>query len=408
MKSLVFLSILVLCTACKSLGLPKAGPSGTTITTQPSLIPSQPASSLLPIFMATPTLLIPSPTPIFDVVSDNVAISQQGQIYASGFGTLGDDMRHIVQWDGTKWIALGNGFSTTGNTLVTDGAGHLYTEIFTDSEQGMATAIMRWDGTKWENVTENFNTVVDTLKGGRVSSNIPVWALAVDGEDNLYAAGAFFYPSTDNTAEFPMGYVAKWDQETWTVLGQGFDKVNIFALAVNATGKVYVSGEQPLTPEGNCSYIAQWEGKKWIKINASMPNASLHLALDKSGLLYAAGQLNTPGGYIVSWDGTDWITITNQLEGEAPAVFDMAVDKNGYLYIGGSFEAVGGIPARNIAYWDGNSWHALGTGLNERVRALAFDPSGELYAVGFFTEAGGVPANHAARWDGKIWRALEP
>jgi len=69
---------------------------------------------------------------------------------------------------------------------------------------------------------------------------------------------------------------------------------------------------------------------------------------------------------------------------------------------------VSNVPARNIAYWDGNSWHGLGNGANERVVALTFDPSGYLYAVGFFTEAGGNPAYHVARWDGVTWHALEP
>jgi hypothetical protein len=408
MKSLVFLSILALCAACVPQGLSTVAPSSTLIATPSSLSTAEPASTSGPAPTITPALFLPSPISIFDVVVDNVAISQQGQIYASGFGTMGVDIRHFAQWDGTKWIALGNGYSTAGDTLVTDGAGHLYTEIMTDSQQSLSNAIMRWDGAKWEDITGNFSVEVDLLKAGRLSSNIPVVALAVDGEDNLYAAGAFFYPSEDHTTEFPMGYVTKWDQETWTVLGKGFDKVNIFALAVNAAGEVYVAGEQPLTPEGNSNYIAQWDGEKWTRINTSMPNISLHLALDKSGLLYAAGQLNTPGGFIVSWDGTDSIIIADRLEGEAPAVFDIAVDANGHLCIGGSFESVNDTPARNIACWDGSTWHALGNGVNKQVDALAFDPSGDLYAVGFFTEAGGLSANHVARWDGETWYALGP
>lgn len=406
MKSLIFLCILTLCTACTPQDLPTVEPSPTLIATPPSLATSKPGSTPFPTPTTRPTLLPPSPTPIFEVVINNVEIGRQGQLYASGFGAYGDDLRHFAQWDGAKWVALGNGFKTAGNSLAVDSAGHLYTEILTDSEQCMA--IMKWDGARWENMTANFSIVVDALKAGRVSCNVPVVALAVDGEDNLYTAGMFYYPSADYIDELPMGYVAMWNKETWTVLGQGFDKVNIFALAASATGKVYVSGEQPLTPEGNSSYIAQWDGEKWTQINTIKLNTCLSIALDKSGRLYAGCQLNAPGQLIVYWNGTDWITITDQLEGEAPAVFDMAVDKNGHLYIGGSFESVSGTPARNIAYWDGSLWHALGIGVNERVEALAFDPSGELYAVGFFTKAGGLPADHVARWDGETWHTLGP
>jgi hypothetical protein len=250
--------------------------------------------------------------------------------------------------------------------------------------------------------------VVDILKAGRLSSNIPVVALAVDGEDNLYAAGSFYYPSADNTAEFPIGYVAKWDQDTWTVLGKGFDKVYIFALAVSPTGEVYIAGEELRTPDGNSSYIAKWDGKKWKQINTSKLNTSGYLALDKSGGLYVSSLMSEPSGTIDYWDGTDWRTITAQLAGEAPAILDMAVDANGDLYIGGSFESVNGIPARYIAYWDGSSWHALGKGFNQQVNALAFDPSGDLYAVGFFIEADSLSAQHIAYWNGKTWHALGP
>ena len=96
------------------------------------------------------------------------------------------------------------------------------------------------------------------------------------------------------------------------------------------------------------------------------------------------------------------------MEGEAPAVFDIAVDANDHLCIGGSFDAVNDIPARNIACWDGSLWHALGDRVNKQVDALAFDSGGNLYAVGLFSEAGGMPAHQIARWDGMAWHSLEP
>jgi len=406
MKSLVLLYILVLCTACAPQGLPAAEASPTRITTQPSLATTTPVSTSFPAPTATPTQLLPPPTPIFEILIDNVAIGPQGQLYATGFGAYGNDLRNFAQWDDTSWIALGSGFQTASNSLAVDSADHLYAEILTDSQQSMSNAIMRWNGAKWEDITGNFSIAVDTLKAGRVSSNIPVAALAVDGEDNLYAAGSFYYPNADHTAEWPMGYVAKWNQETWTVVGQGFDKVNIYALAVSATGKVYVSGEQPGT-----GFIAQWDGETWTEIGTSklVPCLNIrNLALDEAGGLYASCIWSEAGELIFYWDGTDWITIADQLQGEAPYVADMAVNHNGQLYIGGSFDVVSGVPAMNIAIWDGSSWHALENGVNQPVNALAVAPSGELFAVGAFTKAGDLPVHYVARWDGKTWHAMGP
>ncbi len=40
------------------------------------------------------------------------------------------------------------------------------------------------------------------------------------------------------------------------------------------------------------------------------------------------------------------------------------------LYAGGEFTAAGGVSANRIAKWDGESWSALGTGMNWFVRTL--------------------------------------
>ena len=96
----------------------------------------------------------------------------------------------------------------------------------------------------------------------------------------------------------------------------------------------------------------------------------------------------------------------------AVASFDGSVDAiaavGSRIFVGGSFTiANGGVPVRNVAVWDGNTWSPVGSGMNGAVAALAWDPaSGRLYAGGRFTDAGGVPANGAAMWDGQRWSAL--
>ena len=399
MKSLVLLFILVLCTACGPQGSPAAEVSPTIATTK-----AAPTSFSAPT--GTPTQLLPSPTPIFEILIDNLAFGPDGQLYATGFGAYGNNLRNFAQWGDTDWIALGSGSEPSGNALVVDSANQLYTSIITDPDQGQTTAMMRWDGTKWDDITSNFSTAVDALMAGRVSSNIPVAGLGVDGEDHLYAAGMFYYPNTDHTQEFPMGFAAKWDQENWTVLGQGFDKVNIYAMAVSGAGKMYVSGEQP-----GSGFIAEWDGETWTEIGTSKLDACTNirnLALGEAGGLYASCIWSEAGEFIFHWDGTDWTTLTDRLDGEAPYVADMAVDANGHLYVGGSFDSVSGVPARKIAYWDGSSWHALGEGFDQPVNALAVAPGGELFAVGAFISAGDLPVHYVARWDGETWHALGP
>jgi len=66
------------------------------------------------------------------------------------------------------------------------------------------------------------------------------------------------------------------------------------------------------------------------------------------------------------------------------------------VYAGGYFTTAGGSAARNIAKWNGNSWSALGSGMNDDVKALAASGT-DLYAGGYFTTAGGRVSPYIAR-----------
>jgi hypothetical protein len=65
------------------------------------------------------------------------------------------------------------------------------------------------------------------------------------------------------------------------------------------------------------------------------------------------------------------------------------------LYAGGYFTTAGGSAANNIAQWNGSSWSALGSGVNDSVFALAVSGS-TLYAGGGFTTAGTNVSAYAA------------
>src|SRR5262245_52723033 len=68
-----------------------------------------------------------------------------------------------------------------------------------------------------------------------------------------------------------------------------------------------------------------------------------------------------------------------------------AIDSSGNCYIGGGFGVVGDVVANHIAKWNGVTWTALGSGLNNVVYALATS-SNNVFAGGVFTTAGGSPA----------------
>ena len=132
--------------------------------------------------------------------------------------------------------------------------------------------------------------------------------------------------------------------------------------------------------------------------------------------LYVGGDFVRAGGQaaarIARWDGTGWSTLGSGLDNRVRALCVYDDGSGPALYAGGSFVQAGAQPVGRIARWDGASWSSVGGGVGssfDSVNALAVydDGSGPaLYAAGQFSSAGGVPANRIARWDGSAWSAL--
>lgn len=111
-----------------------------------------------------------------------------------------------------------------------------------------------------------------------------------------------------------------------------------------------------------------------------------------------------PANNIAAWDGYSWSALGDGLGGGTASVDALEVF-NGHLIASGGFTSAGGAPASRIARWDGNAWYTLGSGLNQSAVELCVY-QGELVACGGFTMAGGVAAPHVAKWNGTTWSAV--
>jgi len=78
---------------------------------------------------------------------------------------------------------------------------------------------------------------------------------------------------------------------------------------------------------------------------------------------------------------------------------------NTELVAGGSFTLTGFTSVNRIAKWNGSSWSALGSGLNDFVQTMDLF-GGRLWVGGNFTTAGGMSAPYVCRWDGSTWIPL--
>lgn len=89
-----------------------------------------------------------------------------------------------------------------------------------------------------------------------------------------------------------------------------------------------------------------------------------------------------------------------------PLINAFAALPNGRLVVGGRFGSVGGVPAANIAVWDGIAWNSLGGGPGGPVSKLAVGANGDLWVAGSFSLSSGGVANGLARWAGGSWSQI--
>lgn len=288
------------------------------------------------------------------------------------------------------WVSMGGfpGADGSVNDMTFDDSGNLYIGgNFTVVGDVFASRVAKWDGSIW------------SALGAGVDGSVT--ALVISGT-NLYVGGNFGNAGGNSTIG-----IAKWDGTQWSALGSGMNS-SVYALAVSGTN-LYAGGEFSTAGGVAAKGIAKWDGSNWSALGSGMgpdwANPRINALLISGTNLYVGGGFTTAGGqpadYVAKWDGNTWSALGSGLDG---IVWALAADATN-LYAGGWFTNAGGLPANRIAKWDGNVWSALGAGLGSSVYALAVAGT-NLYVGGEFTTAGAGAANRMAKWDGTTWSSL--
>ncbi len=287
-------------------------------------------------------------------------------------------LNRIAKWDGEDWTDLGSGLNNNVKVLLShdfDGSGGDPARLIAGGNF-MASGgipfenVASWDGVNWRPVGSGLGGSLYTLSQFDFDGTGPE-------PSSLVASGYGILPPGG-----PSTRVAKWNGSDWVPVGGHFNNWVEILTTIDFDG----DGPNPptLVAGGNFSHaggvlvnkVTQWDGVGWQPIGEGIPS----------------GWTST----LFGWDR----------DGDGPGV--------PLLVAGGVFEASGGVAPNYIAIWDGVSWEGLGGGMNGRVAGLgSFDPDGsgpapaDLIAVGTFSMAGGVPANNIARWDGANWHAMD-
>jgi hypothetical protein len=266
--------------------------------------------------------------------------------------------------------------------------------------------VARWTGTAWETVSPGVNY--------RYNSRDFFLRVLDDGSGPaLYLAGDFLAQAeitSDNVARYRHGH---WEglpclaapTPDVTVHDDGSGPA-LYAPQLFATGSV-----------------ARWTGGSWAPVPGRVDQnaaASLLSYDDGSGrALVAGGSFSKIGAansqLIARWRAGAWEPLTVRAGGPDLPAWSVCRYNPGtgpLTVIGGDFTRAGDTPAARIAAWDGHQWSGLGSGMggaDAYVGALLAEdapPGPVLYAGGHFATAGGVPARNIARWDGSAWSAV--
>jgi alpha-tubulin suppressor-like RCC1 family protein len=220
----------------------------------------------------------------------------------------------------------------------------------------------------------------------------------------------------DHRAAYPVRIDPTFSDADWLSMGDEVPGTGgeVSALVVDGTGNLYVGGRFTVAGKVVANGIAKWDGSAWSALGSGMSNAPglstlvYALALDGSGNLYAGGFFSNAGGVsaknIAKWNGSTWGALGSGMNNSVSALLVSGTD----LYAGGDFTTAGGVSVNKIAKWNGSGWSALGSGVSgsySSVRALAGSGT-NVYVGGSFTTAGAVSANRVAKWDGNAWSAL--
>lgn len=238
-------------------------------------------------------------------------------------------------------------------------------------------------------------------------------------------------------------FIGRWDGSQWHPLGTGLTGAGQALTEFDhdhdeATPRRLVVGGQFPTAGGLAvNSIASWDGDSWsgfgegLRLSKFGGRALALLAMDWDAegpggeSLVVGGEFDQAGGQpaanIALWNGDSWAPFGGGVAGVVLDLESWDPDDEGPLpavvVVGGRFAAASGVPAVNVASWNGSEWSAFGAGLTgpsqPQVHKLcAWDSDGdgpgrtEIYAGGTFRTSGAAAVQGAARWDGVAWQPL--
>ncbi|MBX3377580.1 MAG: hypothetical protein KF678_11330 [Phycisphaeraceae bacterium] len=347
-------------------------------------------------------------------------------IVAGGFFRHAGSVRanSVAIWDGERWRTMGNGLGVPGfnvSALAVFEGDVIVGGDFTEAGGAPGNFIARWNGLEWSPLGAGVNARVRAIT-------------VHDGK--LYAGGDFSIAGTTEASR-----IACWDGSNWSPLSVGVDGP-VHSLTTHE-GQLIAGGSFLHAGGTSAARIAAWNGSGWTTLGAGISNGEVRSVASFLGMLYAGGSFTLPHNRIARWNGSEWLNLPPGFATTTSSSVDALHVRFSELVVGGWFSAAGGVPATNIATWDGETWHnafpeatfsrvysvashgstvvaghttmgisawengwrSLGSNFNDHIfEFTVFE--GDLIATGRFTRYGATTLNRVARWRGAQWEPM--
>jgi uncharacterized delta-60 repeat protein len=281
-----------------------------------------------------------------------LAVDASGNVYVTG-GSDGSGTGFdfaTIKYNSTgveQWVARYNGPGNDrdrANALVVDASGNVYvTGTSAGSGTGPDFATVKYNSAGVEQWVARYD--------GPGNSGDEATALAVDASGNVYVTGSSYGSGTRNdfaTVKYDSAGVRQWVAR-YNGLVNSHDEAT--ALAVDGSGNVYVTGTSEgsgtwpdfATVKYNTNGVEQWVARYYGPGNSE--DRASALAVDASGNVYVTGTSMGSGTgddfATVKYNSAgaeQWVARYNELVNSHDEATALAVDASGNVYVTGGSE----------------------------------------------------------------------
>ena len=229
----------------------------------------------------------------------------------------------------------------------------------------------------------------------------------------LHIGGNFSRLNGNTQRVFNPGHISYFSQDFWQDM-QGGLSGPIRSMHSANDGRLYVAGGFMIQGNIISQGLAYWENGTWTGIPGLRFGSINSLTHDGTSLFVGGifpGMDDVESPAIARFSQGKWHSMQSGLrkiptQSKTQAEVKVLKYAQGRLYVGGDFDSAGTISTKNIAYWDGKDWHALGAGIPGIINDMVILNNGNIIVASTIQSGMIRECAPLMSWNGNEWSIL--